>query len=202
MSSNGGVIASANATMQVIKPTPATHTWVNRSRRRRSTISASAPLGRPNRNTGSEAAVATSATITGEVVSVVISHAAATSFIHMQMFAVTQTPQSMRNTGLSSGEGAAGSGWGCAETDDIAAHHRRWRKALPLDHSQAPPRSSAAGAQSRRVGTPAATRRAVSALRVGASCSREKLPPIEQLLRLATHEVRFSRADSALSRDE
>ena len=47
-------------------------------------MSASAPLGRPSRNTGS-VGVCTSATITGEVVSEVISQAAATSFIDMQL---------------------------------------------------------------------------------------------------------------------
>ena len=46
-----------------------------------------APLGRPNRNTGSVEAAVTRATITGLVVSVVISQAAATSFIHMVMLA-------------------------------------------------------------------------------------------------------------------
>ncbi|GLS98316.1 hypothetical protein GCM10007918_56080 [Piscinibacter gummiphilus] len=45
----------------------------------------------------------TSATITGDVVSDVIIHAAATSFIHMQMLAVSQTLHNMRNTGCESG---------------------------------------------------------------------------------------------------
>jgi hypothetical protein len=66
-------------------------------------MSASAPLGRPSRNTGSVEADWTSATRMGEVVSVVISQAAATSFIHMQVLAATQVSQSMRNTGTDKG---------------------------------------------------------------------------------------------------
>src|SRR5690606_35553018 len=64
---------------------------------------ASAPLGSPSRNTGSVDAVCTSATSTGEVVSVVISQAVATSFIHMQVLAASQVSHSMRNTGTASG---------------------------------------------------------------------------------------------------
>src|SRR5688572_16215929 len=66
-------------------------------------MSASAPLGRPSRNTGSVDADCTSATITGDALSEVISQAAATSFIHMQVLAVTHTAHSMRNTGCESG---------------------------------------------------------------------------------------------------
>ena len=39
----------------------------------------------------------------GEVVSEVISHAAATSFIHMQMLAAIQVPHNIRKTGEPSG---------------------------------------------------------------------------------------------------
>ena len=66
-------------------------------------MSASAPLGRPSRNTGSVEAVCTSATSTGEVVSEVISQAAATSFIHIEMLAASQVNHNMRNTGSASG---------------------------------------------------------------------------------------------------
>ena len=66
-------------------------------------MSASAPLGRPSKKTGSVDAVCTSATRMGEVVSVVMSQAAATSFIHMQVLATIQVSQSMRNTGTDSG---------------------------------------------------------------------------------------------------
>src|SRR6218665_1639485 len=69
-------------------------------------MSASAPLGRPSKNTGSVDADCTSATRIGELVSVVISQAAATSFIHMQVLAVTQVSHNMRNTGIVSGASA------------------------------------------------------------------------------------------------
>ncbi|MNT47399.1 hypothetical protein D3C72_1841110 [compost metagenome] len=70
-------------------------------------MSASAPLGRPSRNTGRVEADCTSATQIGEVVSEVIIHAAATSFIHMQMLAMSQVLHSMRNTGSFRGSSAA-----------------------------------------------------------------------------------------------
>src|SRR5450830_2116199 len=62
-------------------------------------MSAIAPLGRPSRNIGKVEAVCTRATQIGVVVSEVIIHAAATSFIHMQILAISQVPHSMRNTG-------------------------------------------------------------------------------------------------------
>jgi hypothetical protein len=65
----------------------------------RSNISASAPLGKPSKNTGKLAAVCTRATQMGVDVSEVIIHAAATSFIHMQVLAINQVIHSMRNTG-------------------------------------------------------------------------------------------------------
>ena len=42
----------------------------------------------------------------GELVKDVIIHAAATSFIHIQMLAVTQVPHSRRKTGILSGDHA------------------------------------------------------------------------------------------------
>src|SRR5258706_13830816 len=66
-------------------------------------MSASAPLGRPRRNTGSEEAVCTSAISIGEVVSEVISHAAATSFIHMQTLETSHTSHSIRKVGSRNG---------------------------------------------------------------------------------------------------
>ena len=66
-------------------------------------MSAIAPLGSPSRNTGSVEAVCTSATITGLVVSVVISQAAATSFIHIVMLAASQASHSMRKVRSFSG---------------------------------------------------------------------------------------------------
>jgi hypothetical protein len=66
-------------------------------------MSASAPLGRPSRNTGSVDAVCTSATQIGVAVSDVIIQAAATSFIHMLMLAISQVIHSMRKTGSLNG---------------------------------------------------------------------------------------------------
>ncbi|GAB3095083.1 hypothetical protein GCM10027081_17120 [Cupriavidus yeoncheonensis] len=51
----------------------------------------------------------TSATMTALSVSVVINQAAATSFIHIVMFAPSQASQRLRNTGPSRGINAAGS---------------------------------------------------------------------------------------------
>jgi hypothetical protein len=74
-------------------------------------MSASAPLGSPSRKTGRVDAVWTRATQIGEVVNDVIIHAAATSFIHMQMLAASQVSHSIRKTGKPSGaNGEAGSG--------------------------------------------------------------------------------------------
>ena len=108
-SSSGAVIHPAASTTQRTNAFAATQNCVNMNQRRRFRISASAPLGRPNSTTGNTDADCTSATITGDVVNVVISHAAATSFIHMQMFAVSQVTQSSRNTGRRSGAQADGS---------------------------------------------------------------------------------------------
>ena len=71
-------------------------------------MSASAPLGSPSRKTGSDEAVCTSAMSVGEVVSVVICHAAATSFIHMQVFDASHTSQSDRNVAILRGAHAEG----------------------------------------------------------------------------------------------
>jgi hypothetical protein len=86
---------------------PASQNCVATSQRRRSRMSASAPLGRPSRNTGRVDADCTSATQIGVLVSVVMLHAAATSFIHMQRFAVAQEPHSRRKTGTLKGSNAS-----------------------------------------------------------------------------------------------
>src|SRR5687767_11296409 len=59
-------------------------------------MSASAPLGSPSRKTGSADAVCTSAISVGEVVSDVISQAAATSFIHIETFEAAHTSHNIR----------------------------------------------------------------------------------------------------------
>src|SRR5882762_4899702 len=66
-------------------------------------MSARAPLGTPSRKTGKVDADCTSATMMGDGLSDVMSQAAATSFIHMHTLDAIHTPQSMRNTGCSSG---------------------------------------------------------------------------------------------------
>src|SRR5574343_1070548 len=75
-------------------------------------MSASAPEGRPSRNTGRVEAADTSATMVVLSVSVVISHAAAASLVHMVMLAASQASHNIRKTGPCSGASA--------ETDDIA----------------------------------------------------------------------------------
>src|SRR5437660_12563102 len=71
---------------------------MNRSRRRRSTMSASAPAGNATRTTGRLPAVSTSATSTGEVVNEVINHDSPTSCIHVPMLDTTVAIQSARKT--------------------------------------------------------------------------------------------------------
>ena len=105
-SSKGAVIRSSATAAQSTTATPASQNCVATSHRRRSRMSASAPLGKPSRNTGKVEADCTSATQIGEVVSEVIIHAAATSFIHMEMLAISQVLHSRRNTGNPSGVNA------------------------------------------------------------------------------------------------
>ena len=116
-SSSGAVIASAGQHDARTTALAATQNCVNMNQRRRLRMSASAPLGSPNITTGSTEADCTSATIAGDVVNVVISQAAATSFIHMQMFAVSHVPQSSRNTGRRNG--AHGEGTASLDAVDI-----------------------------------------------------------------------------------
>ena len=59
-------------------------------------MSAMAPLGKPSKNTGKDEAVDTKATITGLVVSEVMSQLAATSFIHMVKLAASEANHSPR----------------------------------------------------------------------------------------------------------
>src|SRR4051794_29964133 len=98
----------------------------------RSTMSAAAPLGNPSKKTGSDDAVCTSAMSVGDEVSVVMTHAAATSFIHIDTFDPTQTSQRFRNVRSPSGAqaevpsfgfgGASGGGAGsCSLIEEGAA---------------------------------------------------------------------------------
>lgn len=94
------------ATASII-PTMTTQSWVAANQRRRSRISANAPLGTPSRNTGKVDAACTSATRKGEVVRLVINQPAATSLAHMTVFATIQTSQRRRKTGPASGSNAS-----------------------------------------------------------------------------------------------
>ena len=79
--------------------TTATQIWVNIKNRRRSNISAKAPQGNPKRKTGKVEADCTNATHTGVTFMEVIIQAPDTSFIHMQILAMSQQDQSMRKMG-------------------------------------------------------------------------------------------------------
>ena len=102
-SSKGGLITSIKIAPHSNSATPVTQIWVNSKKSFRFKISASAPLGRPSRNTGKVDAVCTSATQMGVVVIALIIQAAATSFIHMHTLAVSQVNHSMRNSGTRNG---------------------------------------------------------------------------------------------------
>jgi hypothetical protein len=102
-SSTGAVSMPRYAAIARKIPVATSKYWVARNQRRRSTISASAPHGSASRNIGSVDAVCTRATSTGSPETVVISHAAATSHIHMQMLAASQAVQSIRNDRMRSG---------------------------------------------------------------------------------------------------
>jgi hypothetical protein len=86
-----------------LEATTATQICVKIKKRRLSKISAKAPQGRPNKKTGSVEADCTKATQTGVTFMDVIIHAPDTSFIHMQMLAMSQHDQSMRNMGSLNG---------------------------------------------------------------------------------------------------
>ena len=111
-SSSGAVIAPAATTAASAAAATAIAAFTASSRRRRSTTSASAPAGSANRNTGSVVAACTSATIAGDGASVVISHPAPTSFIHVPVCDRTVATQSTAKGRLAKGakaEGACGS---------------------------------------------------------------------------------------------
>ena len=107
-SSSGTVIMSSAMAAHRTMAVPASQNCVATNQRRRSRISARAPLGKPSKSTGSVDADCTSATQMGDVVSEVIIQAAATSFIHMQTLAMSQVLHSMRKTGSDNGASADG----------------------------------------------------------------------------------------------
>lgn len=69
-------------------------------------MSESAPAGRASRNIGSVVAVCTSATMTGDGESEVISHPAPMSCIQVPMFEASVAIHSIRNIGIFSGDQA------------------------------------------------------------------------------------------------
>ena len=91
------VKAPSSAATQSIQP------CVTRSRRRRSTTSATAPAGSPTRNTGKVVAACTSATMAGLGAKEVISQAAPTFCIQVPIFDATAATQRARKNGWCSG---------------------------------------------------------------------------------------------------
>src|SRR5580692_480790 len=73
------------------------------SKRRRSTMSASAPAGKMTRKTGSVDAACTRPTINGDIVSCVISQPAPTFCIQVPVYEITAATQSERKSGSPSG---------------------------------------------------------------------------------------------------
>src|SRR5438876_257098 len=102
-SKRAGVIWSINARTPIAPAATNIQTCMTRSKRRRSTTSASAPAGKATSTTGRLPAVSTSATSTGDVVNEVINHDSPTSCIHVPMFDTTVAIQSARNTDSRSG---------------------------------------------------------------------------------------------------
>src|SRR5215217_4892060 len=100
---------SAGVIQPIIVSTPSSaatasiQIWVRITSQRRSSISAMAPAGRPTRNSGRFDIVVSSATGTGELVSDVISQAAATPCMSEPMFDASAASQSARKTGRASG---------------------------------------------------------------------------------------------------
>src|SRR5947209_1225709 len=102
-SKRAGVIWPINARAPIAPAATSIQLCMTRSKRRRSTTSASAPAGKATSTTGRLPAVSTSATSTGDVVNEVINHDSPTSCIHVPMFDTTVAIQSARNTDSRSG---------------------------------------------------------------------------------------------------
>src|SRR5436309_395864 len=102
-SSSVAVMTSANASTASSAVAASIQVWVTSSRRRRSTISATAPAGNPTTRTGRLVALCTRATINGDGESEVIAHAAPTFCIHVPTLEMSEAIHSARNTGCDSG---------------------------------------------------------------------------------------------------
>src|SRR6266404_9291748 len=110
-SKRDGVIRPINARNPIATAMTHIQPCMTRSKRRRSTTSASAPAGRATRTTGKLPAVSTNATKTGEGVSDVISHASPTSCIHVPMYEATEAIHKARKSDTRSGSQADVSLW-------------------------------------------------------------------------------------------
>src|SRR4029077_8097782 len=98
-----GVIRSTNARAASSAAATSIQVWVTSSSRRRSTISATAPAGRPTTKTGRLVALCTRATINGDGESDVMAHAALTFCIQVPMLETSEAIHSARNTGCDRG---------------------------------------------------------------------------------------------------
>ena len=110
-SKRDGVIWPIKANRPIATAMTHIHICMTRSKRRRSTTSASAPAGKATRTTGKLPAVSTSATKTGEGVSDVINHASPTSCIHVPMYEATEAIHNARKSDTRSGPQADASLW-------------------------------------------------------------------------------------------
>ena len=82
-SSTHGPTQLVNVRMPSVPEASTIHPWVSKRKRRRSTMSASAPAGRITRNTGNAAAACTRPIINGFMVICVINQPAPTFCIHV-----------------------------------------------------------------------------------------------------------------------
>src|SRR5436305_115839 len=115
-----GVVAWAAVNAQRPKAARVIQVWVMRSRRRRSSTSATAPEGSESRNMGRLVAAWTSATRVGDGLSVVIIHDAPTFWNQVPMFEATLAIHSQRKIVCRSGlQVERGSGLGTKDQKNL-----------------------------------------------------------------------------------
>ena len=98
----------------------------NNSNRRRSKMSAMAPAGNPNSNTGRLAAVCMSAMSSGEEVSAVINHVPAVSCIQLPVLEIMEAHSRFRKRGRRNGTQADNESLAC-DASVMAGFGRFWR---------------------------------------------------------------------------
>ena len=98
-SSSAGVMAPSKVSAPSEATASSIQVWVNRSSRRRSTTSASAPEGSESRIIGMASLVCSSATRRGECERDIISHDSPTSSIHDPTFEIRAAIHSARKSG-------------------------------------------------------------------------------------------------------